>query len=361
MALFYSKPKPTPAQTEKPRPEPQTKAENSTIQVSEIDNQFPPWVVDAVIQFATGRAEEAAAALNRHLLEYPDEPNMMPWLMLFDIHEANRQQTLFEDLALDFAVKFERSPPAWTPVDDDAAAAPGQTLKFAFGQTFSAVDKARVQHFLLETAGAASVCLDFSQTPAPPPPYAKVILECIQRLRREDKAITVVGGPAFIVRLNAACKSHQGNELGWLLLLAMEELLGDPNGFEEVALAFAIRFEISPPSYVAPKPPPEGSEAQAAEPISPDTIALDAPINLKAADQLRALSDFATGRTRMEVDMSRVPSIDFASTGQVLDTLIHISEGGCRVTLKDCNSLVLALLQIIGADQFATLTPRKRI
>lgn len=260
---------------------------------------------------------------------------------------------------MDFAVKFERSPPVWAPAQDNVANSPGDILKFQFGQSFSAVDKARLQHFILEAASAPGVCLDVSQTPAPPPPYAHSLIDCIRQLRKMAKPIEVIGAPGFIVRLNSACGSDRGDESIWLLLLAMEELQGDANGFESTALAYAVRFEISPPSYVAP--------TRLAEPVAPsddddtpDTFRFDGPIGLKSSRSFQLLESFAAGRAHLDVDMSRVARIDFAATGQMLDSLIRLGERGCAVTLKGCNSLVLALLHMIGADQYATLIQRKR-
>lgn len=364
VALFPSKPKPktAPAPTQRPdaaKPA-QVKNASATIQVSEVGLSLPPWVEEAVIHYATGKTGEATAALNRHVLDHPKDRDMTPWLMLFDILEANDDQEHFEDLALDFAVKFERSPPVWAPTLNNSVKAPGDTLKFQFGQTFSAVDKARLQHFLLEASGAACVCLDVSQAPAPSPPYAHSLIDSIQRLRKMAKPIEVIGAPGFIVRLNSACSSDHSDESLWLLLLAMEELQGDPNGFESTALAYAIRFEISPPSYVAPTARPEAAEPSDTDEVSPDTFRFDGMIGSKSARDFQLLESFAAGRAHVEVDMSRVMRIDFASTGQMLDALIRLGERGCKVTLKGCNTLVLALLRMIGADQYATLIQRKR-
>lgn len=363
MALFPSKPKPKPAPAPASRPDAAkptpAKAASATIQVSEVGLNLPPWIEEAVIHYATGKTGDASAALNRHVLNHPEDRDMTPWLMLFDILEAGDQQALFEDLAMDFAVKFERSPPVWAPTQKNPANVPGEFLKYQFGQIFSAVDKARLQHFLLEAADAPGVILDVSQTPAPPPPYAHSLIDCIQQLRKLKKPIEVVGGPGFIVRLNSACGSERGDESTWLLLLAMEELQGDANGFESTALAYAIRFEISPPSYVAPTLLPEPT-ATSDDDDTPDTYRFDAPIGLQSARSFQLLESYAAGRRRLDIDMSRVARIDFAATGQMLDTLIRLAERDCAVTLKGCNSLVLALLRMIGADQYATLIQRKR-
>lgn len=362
MALFPSKTRPNSAQAARPAPvrPAVSKVPVEPIQVSEVGLSLSPWIEEAVIHYATGKTGEAATVLNRHVLDHPEDRDMAPWLMLFDIYEANNQQEHFEDLALSFAVRFERSPPVWSPVAKAPGSTLGDTLKFQFGPTLSAVDKARLQHFLLEAAGADGVCLDVSQTPAPPSAYAHSLIECIQRLRKMAKPIEVIGGPAFIVRLNAACRVEHCDESIWLLLLAIEELQGDANGFESTALAYAVHFEISPPSYVAPTLRPEPAAPGVDDEVSPDTFRFDDMIGSKSAKDFRYLESFAAGRRHIDVDMSRVARIDFTSTGQMLDTLIRLNEHECQVTLKGCNTLVLALLRMIGADQYATLIQRKR-
>lgn len=92
VALFSSKPKTAPARSLAGHAPPEAKPRESTIQVSEIGGQLPPWIEEAVILYATGKTGEATAALNRHILDHPDERDMAPWLMLFDIHETNHRR-----------------------------------------------------------------------------------------------------------------------------------------------------------------------------------------------------------------------------------------------------------------------------
>jgi ABC-type transporter Mla MlaB component len=361
MVFFSSKPKgPSRPKATSPALAPTPRPMAADIQVDEIGQPMPPWMEDAVILYATGKTGEAATVLNRHLLEHPEERDIVPWLMLFDLHEAHGRREHFEDLALDFAVKFERSPPVWAPMTDRAEAARAKVARFDFGVDFSAVDKARLQHFLLEAETAAIIRLDFSRTPTPARPHALTILDCIHRLRKLDKAIELIGGPAFIVRLHAACLADRCDEQGWLLLLAMQELMGDARAFEDTALGYAVRFEISPPSYVAPKTLGDSNPDQAPDDTPADALTLDGDVGLKAAEQFKAIEAKAAGRERVDIDMRRAARIDFASSGQVLDSLMRLSASGRPVTLIGCNQLVHGLLRMIGADQYATLVARKR-
>lgn len=359
MAFFSSKPKartPTPSVPSVPK---QDKPLEPPIQVKEIGSRLEPWVEDVALLYATGQIGETAATLNRYILEHSGSKDILPWLMLFDIHEAQGSKGLFEDLAMDFAVRFERSPPAWSPPNAPTKPAESTASSFSFGAQMTGVDKGRLQHFLREASTTTQVKLDFTGTPAPTPVYARAILECIEQVRKLGKPIDVVGGPAFVVRLNSACGSERGEQPVWLLLLAIEELLGDRNGFEEIALKYAMRFEISPPSYTAPATAPSKPEDAPARP-SGDAFAMEGSLDHRATSQLQELSEYAAGRTRIEVDMSRVGRIDFAATGLFLDTLNRLHTRGCQVTVKNCNHLVSALLQLIGADQHAVVLTRKR-
>jgi anti-anti-sigma regulatory factor len=319
-----------------------------------------PWIEEVALLYATGRDEEVLATLDRQISGDSSSNDTTPWLMLFDIHEARGRKDLFEELALKYALRFERSPPAWAPLATQTARGVGDPILYTFGPQLTGVDKARMQHFLREAASASHVRLDFSHAPAPPPPYARAMLDCIQQLRKLDKAIEPVGGPAFIVRLNSVCTTERADQSDWLLLLAIEELLGDRNGFETIALSYAVRYEMSPPSYTPPKPLPSVASVADPMPASPDTYLLDGSIGQKAASQLEGLVDFSVGRSMVEVDMARVARIDFAATGQFLDILIRLKSRGCQPVLTHCNSLVMALLLLIGADQHANILPRKR-
>ena len=358
MPIIPPKPRPLPVQTTQPKAK--TSRPEPAITVAEMGRQLPAWAEEAVILYATGKIGDVTSLLNRRILDHQDERDPLPWLMLFDLYEANEQRETFDDLALDYAIRFERSPPTWTPRGTSSGLPANKSLPFAFGPQFSPIDKARLEHFLLEAADASSVSLDFSQTPAPSAAYARNILTCIDRLRSMGKAIEVIGGPAFVVRMSMASTGDRMDESGWLVLLALRSLMDDVNGFEETALAYAIRFEISPPSFAAPTALPGISASPERDPPAENVFRMEGRIGTKAAETLNNFLDFAHGRTEVELDLSRVNRVDFASTGIVLDALIKLQANNTLVVISNANLMVHALLQLIGADQFATLRPRSR-
>jgi ABC-type transporter Mla MlaB component len=138
--------------------------------------------------------------------------------------------------------------------------------------------------------------------------------------------------------------------------------MGKEEDFDNVALGYAVAFEVSPPSYRPPLPLPSRIDASNADqaPLPENVFRLTGAIGPGTEAQIRELKRFAEGKQQVEVDMWDLSRIDFAVVGMLLELLIELSQGGCHVTFKDGNELVNTLLQIVGVNQFATITPRKR-
>ncbi|HEY6720017.1 MAG TPA: hypothetical protein VI363_00115, partial [Burkholderiales bacterium] len=74
----------------------------------------PPIIEETAILFANGQSEQALSALSRSVREEDlGAAALQAWLMLFDLYQYLGSREEFEALALEFVVKFERSPPAW--------------------------------------------------------------------------------------------------------------------------------------------------------------------------------------------------------------------------------------------------------
>ena len=94
-----------------------------------------PILEEAAILFATGQTKVAEHMLKSVI----DQDNLgsatpIAWFMLFDLYQIEQNQYAFESLSLDYAGKYETSPPVWRnseqPVDldetlGDSKATPG--------------------------------------------------------------------------------------------------------------------------------------------------------------------------------------------------------------------------------------------
>ena len=335
---------------------------NSGIEVQEAVGGLAPEVEEAAVLYANGKIGETAALLNRYLLDQPNSRDPQPWYMLFDLYEASDQAAPFEDAAVDFAVKFERSPPTWTPRGKPKAA-PQSAPVLSYGEKFGSIERVKQPKFFQDAQNALYVRLDFSKTMAPDEETARALLADILRLNELKKPVEPIGGPGFAVRLDAARQGGRLTESGWFLLMAILQLLGKEEDFERVAVDYAVQFEVSPPSYVPPhllpsRTPPAASVAPRPAGGSFQLTGILAPGN---ESQLLDLKEFAKGKKQVEVDLSQLLRIDFALVGLLLETLIEVSQSGCKVLFKEGNELVNTLLQIVGVSQFAPVLGRTRV
>ncbi len=334
----------------------------SGIEVEEAAGGLAPELEEAAVLYANGKVGDAATLLNRYLLDHPDLNDPQPWYMLFDLYEASGQLEPFEDAAVDFAVKFERSPPTWAPRTQgdkkDSAALPNM----GFGAAFGTADKARLKRFMQDIATKPAVRVEVTRTPMPDEEYTRAILDCLVTLQEKGKAIKLVGAPNLIAHLNKARQEDALTEPAWLLLLTLLQLNGQQPEFEDVAVDYAVRYEVSPPSYTPPKVPPEAAESVAtASAPSGFTFPLKGVVGGSGDNQIAELKAFAEDKPQVEIDLSQVSRIEFATVGMLLDTLIALSEGGHKLLFKEGNELVNVMLNLVGAGQYAVILGRTRV
>ncbi len=335
----------------------------SGIQVDESGGGLPAELEEAAMLYASGKVGEAAALLNRYLLDHPGNQDPQPWYMLFDLYEASDQMEPFEDAAVDFAVRFERSPPTWAPRTQVRQTTQTSLPQMNFGASFGPIDRPRLERFMEMSREHKAVRVDVARAPVPNDEYARVILDCLTALQVKGKIITLVGGDKLIERMEGARQQENLTEAGWLLLLTLMQLSGMQAEFEDRAVDYAVRFEVSPPSYAPPKALPEAKlegQAQAPAQASGFVFPLVGVIDAAAESQLVALRRFAEDKPQLEIDLARVTRIDFGCVGLLLDTLIQIGTEDRKILFKEGNELVNVLLTIVGAVQFASVVGRTR-
>jgi len=332
------------------------------IEVQETDSGLPADLEEAAVLYANGKVGDAAAQLNRYLLDHPDNKDPQPWYMLFDLYEASDQMEHFEDAAVDFAVRFEVSPPTWAPRAQLAGDTKTSQPLFSFTSEFTELARAKLARFTEDATKLPSVRLDFSRAPLPDEDYTRAMLHTLVRLQDGQRHIKPIGATALLDKLKASQAEGGLSESGWLLALALLQLMGDERAFEDMAVDFAVRFEVSPPSYSPPAQVVKPARTGAATPAQGGgfTYAFRDVIGPGCESQFAALTAFAEGLPRVEIDLSQVTRIDFSVVGLMLDTLINLTAGGRKVLFKEGNELVNTLLQVIGANQFATILGRTR-
>ena len=75
-------------------------------------------------------------------------------------------------------------------------------------------------------------------------------------------------------------------------------------------------------------------------------------------DVLRKIPRFASDRTKVEVDCGRLRRMDFVSAGTLFNIVSQLHTQGRLVVFKNVNSMVAALMQVMGLHQVARIELR---
>jgi ABC-type transporter Mla MlaB component len=149
-------------------------------------------------------------------------------------------------------------------------------------------------------------------------------------------------------------------------LFELYQWLGLENAYEDLAIEYAVTYEISPPAWEAVKPDLAAAQEKSkpVETISPpefqdDAFLLRGIISESSQSQLSDLAAYAKDRKDVRINMANVPRVDFVAVGNVIGTLINLGQGGKTVSILETNELILALFHMMNVEEFAKLVRKK--
>ncbi|MHB1677621.1 MAG: hypothetical protein ACYCSS_08825 [Sulfuriferula sp.] len=339
------------------------------IVVTEIESNFSPGVEDAAMLYANGRIDEAINLLKLFIVQSPQEDSL--WLMLFDLYWVVRQQQEFERLAIDYAVKREKSPPVWLGEQKpDSVQLPVRANKklTAERQLFSL--KGRLDphmadriKLLQEAANGGVLQLDLSGITEVSPEGCKLLQTALAKLQKQQSKLQIASG-ALVGLLQQYIGRSEGNTPEqWLLLLQLYQLQGKQLEFEDLAVAFAVHFELSPPSWEAPAQVAQvvavAPEAEKSVDAESCYFKMKGTINSASASAFSELKPFAVAHKEIIIDFFEVDRVEFASVGLLMDALMALIPSGKKVAIVGSNMMVYVLLVVMGIDQMAQIAPRR--
>lgn len=342
------------------------------ITVTDGSSEISSVAEEAAIYFANDRADQAISALRQHLNESAEQRDYQPWLMLFDLYHLQGMEQAFEELALDFVVKFERSPPAWVAkeaVEESKVIAPVAGNYFALTGVLSAESESQFQQLQQIVKKAGNLRLELSKVKGIETSGSRLLLETLQKLRKSGIKIQYIGASNVINLLKEATESagvEEDAKFHWLLLMELHQILGKQEDFEELAINYAVTFEVSPPSWEALAEKAEVEEAaesapdaSAAQSDKPDVFVISGVVSGNSEMVLKNLAEYAENRQEVHIDMSQVTRVDFICVGNFLNSLIQCFTNGKQVYIHEPNELVATLFVVMGVDQFATIQRKK--
>lgn len=326
-------------------------------------------VEEAAVYYANNMAEPAVNALNQYIHDHPEKKEMQPWLMLFDLYQLMHNHPAFNELSMQFVVKFERSAPIWKSTT--ASPAPAKKAEpvakdlLSLGTRLAATEQMDKMCQLAQSSSAARVNVgDIASVELA---GCKLMQEGLQSCRKKGKSIQIEGVEHLVETLKkqiAADGHGDEDRLAWLLLFELYQWMGLEAEYEDLAIEYAVTFEISPPAWEAIKAPLTVAKALPAaesklETPSDESFALRGVISEASQPQLNELADYATDKQEVRINMSNVTRVDFVAVGNFMGTLINLTQAGKKVLILEANEMVQALFHMMGIEEFATLIRKK--
>ena len=340
------------------------------IEVEESDHEVPPAIEEAAVLYANGQSAEAHARL-RKALEGEDLGawKLQVWLMMFDVLQQLGRKQEFEERALDFVVKLERSPPVWT----DAPPAPKQNPSLRTGGAASvsltgalgAQSAGALEQLRKAAEKQPKLRLDFAKLQGIEPAGCKLLHATLKYFRTAKKDVWLTGEATLLKLLRDGAKAGDKSvdTSVWLLLLDLYQMLGLQNEFEEAAVDYAVTYEVSPPSWEAPPPRPKGEPMAESQPVV--TQVADEAFHVSGevagqSDQLFTdLSAYAAAANPVVLDFGTARRVDFVNAGRLLNVLEKLKAEGKQLVIRGAGEMIIALFAVMGIPKVARIIPRK--
>ena len=325
----------------------------SGIVVEETSGAPQSQVDEAAILYASGQPDMTERLL-QDVLETGDR---RAWHMLFDLYSIQNREKEFEKLALDYALRFESSPPVWQKIGGNTAPTPQQAQATSL-ELPGLLDKsaaATLREGIAATAKNAVARIDFSHIEMVDETGASECAQALAAARKLKRKLQVSGVDRFIALLQDLNRATHSRAVHWLLLLELYQTLGQQENFEDLAVDYAVRFEVSPPSW---------SEVQAAVVVQAapaesqdDALRLSGEITPANDSALQQFSSYAATHDEVLIDLAQVTRVDYGSVSQFISVLMQCLGSGKTITLRGHNALIHELFRVMGIDQLAHLLP----
>jgi ABC-type transporter Mla MlaB component len=290
------------------------------------------------------------------------------WLMLFELFQQRGDKASFDNLTIEYVLRFESSPPAWIDYKDEAtAASAGRTADGAPIVRLPDVVDANVVKVLEQLKNHSvqhqSLTLDTSGVREIDLVGAELLLRVLNAFKRASHELMVLGADQLITPLRAAVEPgrRDQSDAAWMLLLEVFRLLNRQHDFEETGIQYCITYEVSPPSW---EPPPPSLKTRAATPADKpievdDGMQWRGTVRGNGEPQFGRLLVEAKTEKRLAVDCTYLKRIEFATATSLLTLLTKLRQGGATIEFRNVNHLIAALFSLLGVDMVADVQLRR--
>jgi ABC-type transporter Mla MlaB component len=370
-------------------------SKSSAIEIGEI--AYDPELEEAAIRFANGDEAGTEEGLLEALGERGTRGGHQDtWMTLFDFYRASGQRDRFEQKALDFASRFQRSAPQWFSMPDmirqmavpQDAAPVSQSAHWSSPSVIGSQTLAALQAVLGKVAQPWR--LDWSRVASIESAALPGLVHLMDLWGSQPVSLRFIGAEHLNQWLIAAAPlgDKTVDPMWWRLRMALLRIMYHADDFELAALNYCITYEVSPPAWEKPRCDfrslaPDGgyladqaiigesfhssfisqlSDFQSSVRDAPVmhcvSVELAGQILTDASATLDKLDAKIVGAEQVVISCARLIRIDFSAAGTLLNWVSSHHAQGHQIQFTDVNRLVAAFFQVIGINELALVVPR---
>ena len=352
---------------------------------------------EAAIRFANGDDAGAEIVLLEMLSPTGSRvDNPETWMALFDLYRLTDQKDKFENAAVDFVQRFDRSAPQWFSmlelvrqllVPEDRAPANSTAVNWICPSTVGIQTVAALKVALAKAA--MPWCLDWRNLKAIDIAAVEPLCKVFGGWSAQPVQLRFLGDANLQKILQNATPSGQRETAHewWHLRLEALRVTHRPDEFELAALDFCVTYEVSPPAWESARcdykalEPDEGavSGQTIIGDVSHDSVpsmmsvidgdsqmdSLNAQVNRFSSVELSGqihgdavavlsqLDDKFQGADHLVISCAKLIRVDFSAAGTLLNWVSEREAENRFVQFADVNRLVAAFFNVIGITEHA--------
>ncbi|RZI43438.1 hypothetical protein EGT07_06560 [Herbaspirillum sp. HC18] len=324
-------------------------------------------IEEAAIMYANGQNDMVEQMLNTAIAEdMLGEVTRNAWWMLFDLYQITGKKQEFENLAIDYAGKFETSPPAWDVTSGKeapgAATPQGTTPMVPFSGKLDAGCIKQIERAQKLAENYRALRLEFVRVAEADAEGCKLLLGLLKKLQKSGHELILAGAPELADKIRAIIEvgRRDDTEDSWLLLLEILRLLNREKDFEEVSIDYCVTFEVSPPAFVAPQS--KVTTATSAAPAgaqAAEGFLMPAVVDGRIDNLIVSIAAYSDEHNPAIIDCSQTRRVDFNAAGRLLTGLSPFCSVGKTIEFHHVNHLIVELFNVIGLKDIVRIIPRK--
>lgn len=338
---------------------------NSTVGVAAApSNEAAAVIEESAIMYANGQTQLVEQMLRAAITEdLLGEVTHTAWWMLFDLYQLTGKREAFEQLAVEYANKFETSPPGWRDADakeEAPSGAAGSTPAVAFSGKLDANAARNIERVKKLAETHRSLRLEFLRVAEVEQTGCQLLLALLKQLQKSGHELVLVGARELADKVRGITEvGRREGEDCWLLLLEILRLLNAEKEFEETSIDYCVTFEVSPPAFVAPQSSVTTAAGEQAAVSEVEGYRMPALVEGRIDNLILAIAAYSDDHDPAIIDCSQLVRVDFNAVGRLLTGLAPFCGSGKAIEFHHVNHLVAELFNVIGLKDIVRIVPRK--